>query len=270
MIVNDKNGFERIIAVSCLHVPFHHKKSLNAFLKFVTWFQPNKIYLTGDILDLQPLSAFRDSKIPKVQGSLENELKETKEVLALIRKVAPQATVYYLEGNHEKRLLDYLVEHAPALFGYPSLTIPTMLELDRLNIQWVPDRGGRKEYRFLTIHGDVVRKNSGDTAKAELETKGISGMSGHTHRLGIYSVTDEMGTRRWYEIGTVSRYNVPYIEGRKANWQRGFATVYVSKDNNGKNVHGVLIPIVDGKICFWGQEFIGDEDGELALPLNKK
>ncbi len=246
------NGLQRIVLTGCHHHPFVHRKSFDAFLKFLRWFKPNVIYLTGDIIDFPELSEFKSSKSPKVQASLGRNLKKVKKALKQIREAAPEAKIYYLEGNHERRVNSYLLQNAPVLCDLPQLRIPKLLGLKKLGIRWVV--GGRKIYSFLVTHGSLVRKNSGDTAKAELERRGISGCSSHTHRIGLYTKSDELGTRFWYEIGTLTRFDLNWVR-EKANWQRGFAVAYLNPKEGKKRIRIIQIPIINGTICFCGKEF---------------
>jgi len=247
---------EKQVKVSCMHVPYEHRKSLKSFLNFLQWFKPKTLYLTGDFLDLPQLSSFKDAKDPRVQAAFPAHIKRAKKVLQLIRKALPEeTTIYYLEGNHESRLGAYLMEKVPVFLHYKALKIPELLDLKALRIRWIPERGGHKEYHHLTIHGDFVRQQSGETAHAELEKKGISGDSGHTHRCGKYCKTDEQGTREWNEIGCLSRYDLSWGNGRKANWQRGFAISFVDRGKKRKQVQTIIVPLVNGKVCFTGKEF---------------
>lgn len=283
-IVIKKNGKEQVffetlngeiekeVLVGCLHFPDVHKPSFNSFLEFLKEFQPDKIQLTGDFWDLSQLAWFKTSKVPQVQADLEKDIKAVKKGLRQIRQACPKAKIFYHEGNHEARVMAFLLDHAPGLYKWPTrdeklaLRIPETLDLASLDISWIP-RNNRKEYGFLIIHGDYARKNSGETAKAELEAKGISGASSHCHRMGYYAVTDELGTRTWYELGTLTRYDLHWGKG-KWNWQRGFAVLYRKKGESKKFFHLIPVPIVNGKIVFCGKPFGVEKIEEPEEPIN--
>ena len=58
--------------------------------------------------------------------------------------------------------------------------------------------------RFIAKHGNLVRKFSGFTARAELEVEHMNGVSGHTHRAGQYCMTQRGKTMEWTELGGFS------------------------------------------------------------------
>ncbi len=258
------------IKVGCMHMPFTHKKSFLALLNLLRRLQPRRLHIVGDFMDFPELSKFKDARIPRIQASSRRNRVKAIKMLRQIREAIPNTYIDYEEGNHERRLKAYLLEKAAVFYDEPALTIPQLLNLSELNIRFIPSRGGRKEYEHLTIHGDYVRKHSGDTAKAELEAKGISGDSAHTHRLGKYCKTDEMGTREWNEIGCFAQYQIPGVDGNKANWQRGFAITIIDRTNSTRQVRTIIIPVIHGKIYFNGMEFTDKTNTPDKTELAKK
>jgi hypothetical protein len=90
----------------------------------------------------------------------------------------------------------------------------------------VPSQGQAK-FRILpkiiTKHGTIVRKWSGQSAKAEWERYGKSGLSGHTHRLAAFYTNDFNGSHVWMETGCTCDTDPQYVE--QPNWQQGCVVV---------------------------------------------
>lgn len=93
--VSLKNG--KVVICSDVHIPFHDKKAVDAFLKYCKEKQPEIVVLNGDILDMFMLSRF-------TKGEGRNPLAEIvlcRQFLKDIKKAVPEAKVYYVIGNHE-------------------------------------------------------------------------------------------------------------------------------------------------------------------------
>jgi hypothetical protein len=126
------------------------------------------------------------------------------------------------------------------------------LGLEEYGILYVPD--GRMEYHGIIVkHGDYVRKYAGWSAKAEMESEGMSGVSGHTHRIGIYERNTAGGRSKWVEEGCLCSFKQPYLRGRTPDWHHGFAIGYMKKGSKRFDIHP--IEIVNGKAMYDGREF---------------
>ena len=49
---------EKSVIFNDLHIPFESKKSFDCLLQFLKWFQPNKIFALGDMIDNTVLSKY--------------------------------------------------------------------------------------------------------------------------------------------------------------------------------------------------------------------
>jgi len=107
--------------------------------------------------------------------------------------------------------------------------------------------------RLLCCHGSTVRKWSGYSAKAEHERYGKSGMSGHTHRRGVFEHRDYNGNHAWWELGMLGSIHSRYVV--YPDWQQGFAVVTWSADHTTFGVEEVRIH--DGTAIFRGKEYVG-------------
>lgn len=243
--------FDKLAFIPDVHVPYQDKRALNAALKFVQYYKPDTVFLLGDVLDMYGLARF-DNKDPEKIGKLHEEIDEAQKLLTDIRDVSGKSDVYYIQGNHEYRLQKYIRNNAPELHGFNQIQLENLLGLDDLNITYVPE--GRMEYYGMLVkHGEKVRSRSGYTATGELESTGISGISGHTHRLAQVYKTNRAGMFTWVEAGCVCDLNPEYMEGRIADWQHGMAYGTFTKDRDRRfELH--TLPIIHGKVVFEGKE----------------
>jgi hypothetical protein len=142
-----------------------------------------------------------------------------------------------------------------------------LLELDNKHIQVEMVEGHKlyKHHDFIVTHGHIARKHSGYTAKGMLDTYGVSGISGHTHRAGTHYLKDESvgqaGAKVWYENGCLCDLDPEYCTS--PNWQHLISVGYFI--NGGQRhtgrFHIIPIPIVKSKIFFDGYLF-GEKDKE--------
>lgn len=180
----------------------------------------------------------------------------------MFRRAAPKSAIYLLKGNHENRRQNFLWTAAPELAGLTSLELPKLLELDKFKIQWI-EEGAMLHNGLLVKHGNIVRQHACYSARAELERNGISGISGHTHRLGQIFKTDFGGNYTWVEAGCLCKTtDVEYAEGQKLNWQQGIAVGFFKKDSGRFSVSP--LPIVHGKLLFDLKEFSGDDMPKMS------
>ena len=229
-----KNKF---VVLSDIHFPYHDDKALKAVYNFLSNTHVDTIILNGDILDFYDVSSF--DKDPSRINSLQKEIDMAQKFFKKLRSLAPKARIIFVKGNHEDRIERYLRKH-PELYSLDALKLPNLLNLDNYVIEY-KDKGF-KLGGLKIIHGDIVRKFSGYTARGELEKHDSSGICGHVHRLSCYYYRTPERYLAWYESGCLCDLNPEYIN--EPNWQQGFLYGYVEKDSFAVTP----IPIVDGKI----------------------
>lgn len=244
-----KTVFERSVFLPDLHVPYHDEKAYACALRFVKRFKPDFVFIIGDWVDFYQLSKFdkNPARIPELQMDID----KTIECLKRLRAVAPKAKIYYLKGNHCHRLNRYLWSAAASLSSLRSITVPELLQLKDFGIEYV-ETGSMMFHGFLVKHGNVVRTRSGYSATGELEKAGISGISGHTHRLSHIFKRHYGGMYSWTEIGCLCQLNPEYMEGQIPDWQNGFATGEFEKNGDRFTIH--IYPIIKGTVVYNGEK----------------
>ena len=240
-----KNKF---VVLSDIHFPYQDDKALKAVYKFLEQHPVDTIILNGDILDFYDVSSF--DKDPARINSLQKEIDMANKFFSQLRK-RHSGRMIFIGGNHDAdRLERYLKKH-PELYSLNVLKIDRILNLNEYNIEFYRD-----EFRLGTlkvIHGDIVRKFSGYTARAELEKHDCSGISGHVHRLAIYYKRTPTRDLMWAESGCLCDLNPEYIDC--PSWTQGFLYGIIDKDS----FSIAPLPIIKGKIK---SPLLGDEPNE--------
>lgn len=259
-IDNLKEG-ARVVIASDFQIPFEEpwliggtQNKIGAFEAFVGDYDPDVVVLNGDIRDAYALSSF--DKSPSRRFGEKEEKRLTQNCLTTIGKKAKRARKILNNGNHEERLEKTYAQlcqkdvRAFEIFdaqGFSELNTRSMLHLDDLGWDWQPYRGWTDILGFIITHGDIVRPESAQTAKAMYDKWQSSGTSGHTHRLGAYFHTDSTGkARAWYESGCMCRLDLEYVTC--PDWQQGFLVGEVS----GGLLHTQLVPVFDNRFVVAG------------------
>ena len=208
-----------------------------------------KILIIDEVIDAYALSRF--NKDPRRGLDFQDEIDKTRAVLGKIRNALPDTEIKMVESNHDLRLQKYLAKKAPELCYLDNLSLYSLLDLGRYSITYL------KDFEFRNIlfkHGNIVRKDSGMTARAQQTKEGMSGASGHSHRLGAYFRTIRGGSYVWLEGGCMCNINeVEYIEGT-ADWQNGF--VGFTFEDGKDRFYPFIVPIIEGK-AIYGNKIYG-------------
>lgn len=199
------------------------------------------VVVNGDLVDFPQISRHR--KMPgHFHLNLHQERELAKAMLKEIREAAPDATIYFVIGNHEYRLVTYLADCSPQMACLPEMEFDKFFGLHESEISLVcsssflaPTAKARKRdvrLNWLEIGGCFVAAHGTSIARhaAATELDGpfkMSGTSGHTHRPQIYT-SNSLGT------GPVSWMTTPMLAGypvgrdyvnSPSQWQMGFGTV---------------------------------------------
>lgn len=232
-----------IVSLTDAHIPYHSEEAMKCAFEFCKNTKPD-IIVFHEFNDMYTLSRF--SKDPeRANGStLQAELNLVKEYLGTLREMCPESKILHLDSNHLRRLQKYLWSQAKELCGLDCLSIDSLLGLDEFNIEYMTNF----IYKDIMIfkHGDIIRKYSSYTAKNELEREGMSGVSGHSHRIGQHYSTKRGGSYTWLESGCLCDLNPDYTEGCTNDWQHGIAIASFKGDTD--HFFATTIPIIDGEI----------------------
>lgn len=262
-----RTALKRCVVISDTHSPFEDDKAIDVALQLISDIKPDKVIHAGDALDMTAWSS-KFITTPEYAESTQQALIDTHQLFRSIREAAPSAEVAMIEGNHSNRLNDYLLRNARAayqlrrpdrLMEWPIMSVPNMLALDSLGVEWVGGYPANRYFineRLQVKHGNVA-KAAGKTALAIVMDDRISTISGHIHRIestmrtvntyegmrtyaawsiGCLCLLD--GTTPGTRTGTDERErNVPNY----GNQQHGFAVVEYEDGDKPFNVEQVFI-----------------------------
>lgn len=216
------------IFMSDIHFPYEDKLAWPLALKIIKDLQPDLIYLGGDILDCYAVSAH--DKDPKRSLTFDEELTYARKQLGRLTDLAPKAKIKKKEGNHEDRMPRLLRKKAPELAYLDELTLPRLLDLKGLGIEWVPNSKVEKIGHLYHLHGNEVRlsSNTQNIALAMYRRFDTSIIFGHYHRLQRYSQR-RLGEHPATALANpcLCDFEVPY--DLFPQWQSGLTVIDYSK-----------------------------------------
>lgn len=219
-------------------VPFHDEGFLDELVEYIKWAKPNRGLLhVGDEIDQPQTSRYCKGKAGEFEGTLQEHIDMTREVMARFRAAIPRTREFHVSrSNHTDRLEKYVREYAPAIAGLREVQTEVLLGYDKLGIVY-----HRQPWEFapgwMLAHGDEgsLSRIAGRTA-ANLAAKwGKSVVCGHTHRLGLIphsvGVNGELTTYWGVEVGhAMDVRKASYLKAGSADWQQGFGLVFRNGD----------------------------------------
>lgn len=256
--------------------PFHDDQAMALFTKIVELEKPERVILAGDIIDLAEQGRWTQEAgfALTTQASIDR----TYRWLYDLRDAAPSSHIDLIEGNHDKRMQNFVEVNAKSAFGlkragwpdeWPVMSIPYLLRLDELMVTYYdayPNAHVWINNNLRAEHGTLVN-SKGSTAQRYLnETPHVSRLFGHTHRQEVVQRTtwDRMGKIRSQAInpGCLCRVDgaVPGVhssigaDGKSAthyeDWQQGAAVIRYTDDE----FFVELVQFDDGKTLYQGLE----------------
>ena len=229
-IIPENRPSKKVIFVGDTHAPFEDNQAIDVACQIIADESPDVLVHLGDLVDFYSISRFE--KDPTRRLLLQDELEAGAYTLGKFdQAVSVKTRKLLFKGNHEHRLEKYINTHAPALAGLQRLQIPNLLGLGSLGWEYF-DYDLELYPEFLIKHGNIVRQHAGYTARGEMDKTWMSGVSGHTHRLAMFSFTPRRAFLReeqppfWIENGCLCRMDPDYAEGN-FNWQQGFTILHV-------------------------------------------
>ncbi len=264
----------------------HDEKAIDLAVELCRRVRPDKIVMHGDNLDLPEMGKYRLS--PAFGRTTQAAIDYATVMVARLRAAAPEAEIFWIAGNHEERLVNYLLDNAQAAFGikrgaapesWPVLSVPYLCRFDEHNVTYVPGYPAGQVWineKLRVIHGSKAKSN-GSTAHQYLQHEKTSVLYGHVHRREWAEQTredyDGPKTILAASAGCLARTDgaVPStkggidLDGRPMpvteNWQQGLAVVtYLDGD---APFHLELVPIRNGSMFYRGVLY-GDGLADLS------
>lgn len=248
------------------HAPHFDRKLHEATLVWLRAHKPAKIVLLGDLIDADAVSRHRHS--PQWATSLQDNLDSAYRLVAEYRRASPGSEVFLIPGNHDDRVRLAVIDNLRPAVGLRRacaedelavLSLPYLLRLDELGVQWAESPNGMYETAQVQIsptlaarHGWIASRGSGSSALKTLQRLMYSVVIGHTHRQSIVSATFPAidGSSRVVtacEAGTMARVDGGLGYANAADWQQGFATAHVFGSE-----FSLQLAQFSGSTLFWG------------------
>jgi hypothetical protein len=210
-------------------------------------FKPDHAIILGDFMDFYAVSSH--DKDPARALQFEEELVIGKSNLRRVKALGAKTNTF-IAGNHEDRLWRYLVKNAPELAN--MLTIPRVLELDKIGFKYVPYKQSHKMGHMRYTH-DVGPSGKHAAAKS-MEAMGRNTVIGHCHRIE-YNVQGTLDGERHVGIslGWLGDLNaIEYMARDKVSkdWALGFGVGYY--DAKTQYTHIQPVPVMPDYSCVVG------------------
>jgi len=258
---------------------FHDEAAMNVALQIITAESPDQLIVLGDIGDFtgqgrwSQEAAFAQTTQPTIDrmGMFAAEIHQA---------IGDDAKQVWIEGNHDRRLQNFVEANALSAFGlrragtpesWPVMSLPNLCRLDEHNVTYVdsyPNATWWVNESLRAIHGTRANSSGSTAAQYANQMPHISTMFGHTHRQEVQSKTtfDRAGKIRTvnFNPGCLCRVDgaVPSVHGstnargRSAevfeDWQQGLSVVRYHEDGR---FFVEQVQIEDGFSVWGGQEF---------------
>lgn len=247
------------------------------FVTVCRLYQPDKITILGDFLDLPSQSHF--SQEAAFALTMQPAFDAGYRFLAQLRAACPKTEIVLLEGNHDKRLQNFVEANMAAAFGlkradlpdeWPVMSLPFLLRLGELDVRYVDSYPAGVDWdnpRTRNIHGTRANSNGSTMAQYLNDYPTINTWAGHTHRPEIvYKATlgpngeaiESYGANPGVLCFTDGR--VPSVKGGIGangvpakvveDWGQGFGIEYYNEQESIPQVHRIHDgqALVDGRI----------------------
>jgi hypothetical protein len=258
---SSKGGVTLRVIVPDSHGCFVDQSAASAMLADIAMLKPSSIILLGDHLDCGGFLAEHHTwgYVAETDYTFEDDCQATNQFLDALQSAAPQATIEYLEGNHERRIEKWIVTDVLKKGKGSSSSVKTLnalfstetvLQLDKRKI---PIYKQGQWYDGCHVPGTILRDNcyfthgqftSKAAAAAHLAKYNSNIWFGHPHRM-------DMATKRTVASGPIGAWNPgclcqlqPYwMHQNLTDWVNGYGIQLVQKGLGHLNLQ---IPIIDG------------------------
>lgn len=234
---------------------FHDWDAMNVFVEVCRQEQPETIVILGDFLDLPSNGKYiQEAGFARMT---QPAIDDGHLFLSMLRGVCPNSEIHLVEGNHDKRLQNFIELNALAAYGlrranmpdeWPVMSLQNLLRLDELDIVYYdayPAAVYWENEDTQNIHGTRANSKGSTMSQYIHELPHINTWAGHTHRVEVIyrSVKGPRGEAiESYSAnpgclaktdGTVpSVHSALHSDGTSAkvveDWQQGFGSLLYS------------------------------------------
>lgn len=242
---------KKVLFIPDTHVPYHDERAFDLMLEAASAWKPDTINILGDFMDCWSISSH--SKAADRSFNLQEEVTAANLCLDFVDQLGAREK-HYVSGNHEDRLIRYINDKAPELFGLVDL--PKLLNLKKRGWTWTPYKESRLQGKLHVTHDcGSSGPNAHVQARATFESNVIMG---HTHRLAVSYGGNAQGKSKvgmmcgW--LGDANAADYMFKIKALRDWSLGFGIGY--QEASGV-VHLQPVPIVDYKVVLEGKLYVG-------------
>lgn len=218
---------ERVLEMlaSDIHFPYEDAAGYELFVTVADALQPDILVLLGDIMDCYAVSAHDKDANRGTPAAFKDELLYTRTKLAQIRERLPNTRIIYKEGNHETRLSRYITKNAAALSNLGCVTLPELLRLSELKIEWIGNDERLRIGRLYHIHGNEIAGGGMSPARLKYTRMQCSFIFGHHHQRDKYRPRAYDGQQHGaYANPCLCQLKAEYLH-HAHNWSLGFSLI---------------------------------------------
>ncbi len=260
-------GFTKSLRTAKLE-PFHDRTALDVALQIAQDYPLDYVCWLGDFFDLADWSD-KFTRDPNFFWTTQPSAIEGKWWMTQFKMAVPEAKTILLEGNHEARLPNQLIQHMKEAFGLrsvdnldlpPLMSIPRILALHDIEVEWIGDYPNGQSWvndYIVCEHGDIARGQSGATVSAMVKNANETKIIGHIHRIesATRTIHEKDGPRSVavHSVGCLCRVD-GIVPGKKArnNWQQAIGMIEYYDD--GRSDHTIVpVPINGGRAIYNGK-----------------
>ena len=242
---------------------YHDRRAMSVLLQILVDNQFDEIIINGDMIDATEASRYTQK--PEFAGTLQPALNEFGIFLEQVRVFAPTSKIVFLQGNHEVRLQNSMIDNLKYAYGLtaykqdiPVMSLRNLLALDSIDIEFIEDYPKGSYWignNLRILHGEYVNLSK------ELNVSNTHVIMGHIHKVSTAMKTTfyRDGPRQVsaHSHGCLCRIDgsVPGVSSRP-DWQQAFIVVDTIGDSVGIN----HIQIEDGICLYNGKKYLGYDD----------
>lgn len=253
----EPGGFVRVI-VPDTHGCFIDQPAADAMLSDIKSLDPREIVMIGDHIDCGGFLAQHHvwGYVAEAAYTFEEDVAAANQFLDSLQSAAPNATIHYLEGNHEARIEKWCVTQAlrdgtDAAFLLGLLGTEKILHLKKRGINFYAQgkcyAGCRipstiKLGKCYFTHGTKHGKRAADQM---LQRFGASVVFGHVHKLlSASDRTVKDGEIGAWSVGCLCSLQPKWRHSDPTDWMHGYGTQLVRE--NGDFLH-INVPVINAE-----------------------
>lgn len=236
-----------VLLISDLHIPYHDIKALTTAVDYGKKENINCIFINGDLLDFYQISRFVNLERRR---SVKEELETAREMLGVLNKEFPNIPIYFLLGNHDKRLEYYLATKAPELLDVEEFKLKDLLQAEKFGMEIIDDTTLVKMGKLAVTHGHLLLKGvfaPVNAARGSFLRAKASVIIGHVHKVSTHSETTiNNKIITCYSTGCLCELTPTYAPFGN-NYSHGFAHVKILPNGhyNVKNIQMIEGAIIN-------------------------